>query len=150
VTALGEQPPDKRDALPLAALHQQLDTADAALKQVEALRGELRAAVTARNVALKRLREAVARTAIGYRGMVEGDAAAMLAGGLQVAAAKSPVGRPPAPESLVAETAAGEGAVRLNWKRPVRRATFIVQAARSPGAGATGSRWPSCCGRAVR
>jgi hypothetical protein len=66
--------------------------------------------------------------------MTGGDPVALLAAGVGVKKAKQPVGKPGAPTLMRVVSAESEGAVRLRWKRPVRRCAFLIQMTTAPAA----------------
>jgi hypothetical protein len=127
-------PAEKRAALariPVAIL---VADAAAAHGRVESLRSQLRAALSERKSKVRAARDGVTRAASALWGETMGDAAGLLAAGLELEAEKHPVGRPAAPDPLRAIATELEGVVRLRWKRPVRRCIFIIQMTRDPSA----------------
>jgi hypothetical protein len=103
--------------------------------EVEALRAQLRAALRRRDEKLRAARTAITRAAQTAFSATNGDPAALLALGLELEAAKRPVGQPAAPGQLRATPAEVEGVAKLRWKRPLRRCTFLVEMTRDPVAG---------------
>jgi hypothetical protein len=131
---LSKQPTRNRAALdknPVATIVAEAVEAQA---RVEALRLELRSALSDRHVKVRAARAAVTRAAMFVSSETRGDAAGLLAAGLEIESAKRPVGRPSAPEQLRATATEFEGVVQLRWKRPVRRCAFLVQMTRDPAA----------------
>ena len=66
------------------------------------------------------------RAAIVITMLTRGDPVALLAAGAGVKKAKQPVGKPGVPTLLRVISTESEGAVRLRWKRPVRRCVFLI------------------------
>jgi hypothetical protein len=108
--------------------------AAAAVAEVDSLKTALRAALVRRNTKVSAMRDHTTRAASVITVATGGDPEALLAVGVGVAKAKSPVGRPAAPTRLRVVETNFEGAVRLRWKRPVRRCTFLIQMTTAPSA----------------
>jgi hypothetical protein len=96
-------PTEKRAALaknPVAALVAEATEAQA---RVEALRLELRSALSDRQSKVRAARNAVTRAASRILGETGGDPAGMLAAGLEIEAEKRAVGRPATPDDFALE-----------------------------------------------
>jgi hypothetical protein len=105
-----------------------------AVTEVESLKIALRAALVRRNTKVSAMRDHTTDAAAVIRVATGGDPVALLAAGVGVAKPKRPVGRPAAPTRLRVVETNFEGAVRLRWKRPVRRCAFIIQMTTAPSA----------------
>jgi hypothetical protein len=105
-----------------------------AVAEVDALKTALRAALVRRNSKVNIMRGHTTRAAAVIAVATGGDPEALLTVGVGVAKTKSPVGQPAAPTQLRVVETNFEGAVRLRWKRPVRRCTFIIQMTTAPSA----------------
>jgi hypothetical protein len=105
-----------------------------AVAEVESLKTALRAALVKRNTKVSAMRDHTTDAAAVIRIATGGDPVALLAAGVGVAKAKSPVGQPAAPTLLRVVESNFEGAVRLRWKRPVRRCAFAIQMTTAPSA----------------
>lgn len=108
--------------------------AEAAVAEVESLKTALRAALVRRNSKVNIMRGHTTRAAAVIAVATGGDPEALLTAGVGVAKAKQPVGLPAAPALLCVVSTEVEGAVRLRWKRPVRRCTFLIQMTTTPAA----------------
>jgi hypothetical protein len=109
------------------------ETADA-VAGVEVLKTALRAALVKRDKKAAAMRNHTTRAAAAINFETGGDPVALLAAGVGVKKAKQPVGRPGAPTLMRVISAESEGAVRLRWKRPVRRCAFLIQMTTAPTA----------------
>jgi hypothetical protein len=108
--------------------------AAAAVAEVESLKTALRAALVERNTKVSAMRDHTTSAAAVIAVATGGDPVALLAAGVGVAKAKSPVGLPAAPTRLRAVETNFEGTVRLRWKRPLRRCAFTIQMTTAPSA----------------
>jgi len=73
------------------------------------------------------MRDCTTAAANGITLATGGDPVTLLAAGAGIQKAKQPVGVPGAPARLRVISTDYEGRVRLRWKRPVRRCTFLIQ-----------------------
>jgi Fibronectin type III domain len=104
-----------------------LAAAEADHAEVGRLKSALRAAVSRRNESLRRARDLAGSSAGLLRTIANGEPAAMLAAGLEIARAKRPVGLPAAPANLRPLATDFEGRVALRWQRSVRRSVFQIE-----------------------
>jgi hypothetical protein len=105
-----------------------------AVAEVESLKTALRAALVKRNTKVSAMRGHTTAAAGAITRATGGDPVALLAAGVGVPKAKSPVGQPDAPTLLRVVETNFEGTVRLRWKRPVRRCAFLIQMTTAPSA----------------
>ena len=105
-----------------------------AVAEVESLKTALRAALVKRNTKVSAMRDHTTAAAAVISVATGGDPVALLAAGVGVRKAKSPVGQPAAPTLLRVVETNFEGTVRLRWKRPVRRCAFAIQMTTAPTA----------------
>ena len=97
-------------------------------ERVASLRAELRTETSRRNQLLATARQQVTRASLGLAVAVNFHPSKLLAAGLKLESPKTtPVGLPAAPDHLHAEPTDKEGEVWLQWRRTVRRCSFVVQ-----------------------
>ena len=106
----------------------------AAVAEVESLKTALRAALVRRNTKVEIMRGHTTRASAVIAVATGGDPEALLTVGVGVAKDKQPVGLPAAPTQLRVVETNFEGAVRLRWKRPLRRCAFTIQMTTAPAA----------------
>lgn len=121
-------PPERRPHVDLTKLQEQRTKAEVANGRLEDLRGQLRAAVSARREELRKYREVVEYAAMGVSFSVSNDGE-LLEAGLKLRAPKTPIGLPGEPTELRSRPVEANptGKVALAWKRPVRRCFFRVE-----------------------
>jgi hypothetical protein len=120
-------PVEQRVQVDLPQVTASVGAARASFDLVESLRSQLKAEVTRRNELMRAARVETER-AVGFVALNTGmQPAAMLAAGLDLKAAKSPVGLPGMVTEFTVKPDTDEGIVRLKWKRPLRRCVFTVQ-----------------------
>jgi hypothetical protein len=102
--------------------------------KVEVLKTALKAALIRRNTKVSAMRDHTTAAAGAITAVTGGDPMTLLAAGVGVVKEKQPVGKPDAPALLRILPTDLEGAVRLRWKRPVRRCAFVIQMTTSPAA----------------
>jgi len=141
---IGRLPDEHRAKLPPHDVAARTDEAAQAHAEVESLKTALKAALTRRNDKLRAARDSAGYAASGIVAATAGDPAVMLAAGLDIARDKQPVGLPAAPGQLRVLPVDFEGTVRLRWKRPVRRCSFIVEATTDPAAQTGWQRQLTC------
>ncbi len=95
--------------------------------EAEALKTSLKAALVKRATKVRAMRDCTNSAASALTAATMGDPAALLAAGLGIVKEKQPVGMPGTPSRLRVVLTDFEGRVRLRWKRPVRRCTFLVE-----------------------
>jgi hypothetical protein len=105
-----------------------------AVAKVDSLKTALRAALVRRNTKVEIMRGHTTRAASVIAVATGGDPEALLTVGVGVAKDKQPVGLPAAPTQLRVVETNFEGAVRLRWKRPLRRCAFTIQMTTAPAA----------------
>jgi len=97
-------------------------------ERVDSLRVELRSELSRRNRLLASARQQVSRASLGLACAVSFEPTKLLAAGLDLEASKTaPVGVPAPPDHFSAVPTAGEGEVRLQWRRTVRRCAFEIE-----------------------
>lgn len=125
---IAKLPAASRSKVPRNDLGERTTKAQKACTEVEQLKLALKSAVERRNRLVRDAREAADFAARGLSALAGGDATAMHEAGLEVVRDRRSVGRPGAPSLFRSLPAEFEGSVKLRWKRPVRRCTFVVQA----------------------
>jgi hypothetical protein len=120
------------------------EEAQQANAEVESLKIALKSALRQRDEKVRAARDASSAAAGLIFIVTNGNAAAMLAAGLDIVRDKQPVGLPDAPGQLRVLPVDFEGTVRLRWKRPVRRCSFIVEATTDPAAQTGWKRQLTC------
>ena len=131
---IGKLPAEQRQKLARYPVADSVAEAANAVTEVEVLKAALRAALTKRNEKVAAMRDHTTTAALLINVMTDGDPAALLAAGVGVKRPKQPVGKPGAPTLLRGFSTESEGAVRLRWKRPVRRCVFLIQMTTAPAA----------------
>ena len=133
-TGIGKLPDGHRKYISANLMKDSVDGAAVAHAEVESLKTALKAALARRAQKVRAMREQTTDAATGMMAATGGEPAAMLAAGLGVVKDKQPVDVPGAPGLLRVISTDYEGRVRLRWKRPVRRCTFIIQMTTAPTA----------------
>jgi len=141
---IAKLPAEHRRQMPFPDVAGKTDEAAVACAEVKQLKTALRTALTRRNQKVRAAREAATNAAAGIRSLTGGDPAAMLAAGLGIAKDRQAIGRPDAPGNVRVVPTDFEGAVRLRWKRPVRRCTFAVEGTTDPAARTGWQRQLTC------
>jgi hypothetical protein len=111
----------------LTQLNDAVAAARASHDEVEALRVRLKAALTRRNQNLRAARTETTSACGMVAVNANLDPTAISAAGLPLKSAKQPIGKPGVPAYFTAAPGDDEGEVKLKWKRPVRRCTFMLQ-----------------------
>jgi hypothetical protein len=130
---MGKLPAENRRTLARHPVAASVAEAADAYAQVESLKIALRAALSKRDLKVRAMRDHTTAAAHGLAAIADAPAT-LLAMGVGIAKTKQPVGRPDAPMRLRILSTEFEGTVRLRWKRPVRRCTFIIQTTTAPTA----------------
>ncbi len=133
-SGIGKLPAEQRKTVACHPVADSVAEAAAAVAEVESLKTTLRAALVKRDKKVAAMRFHTTRAAVAITAATGADPVALLAAGVGIARAKSPVGKPGAPTFVRVISTESEGAVSLRWKRPVRRCTFIIQMTTAPAA----------------
>lgn len=127
VENIGKLAEEHRPQVDMTRWSNAVAAARASYNELQVLRSALKAKTSESNHLLA---TACKETAYGV-GMVAVHAGlepnVMVARGLELERKKSPVGKPGAPTNLRGEPHADEGAVKLKWKRPLRRCWFDIE-----------------------
>jgi len=126
-TGIGKLPAAHRKYVAANLVTDSVAEAVAAHAEVESLKTALKAALARRADKVSAMRERTTTAATGLMIATGGEPAALLAAGFGVVKDRQPVGVPGAPVRLRVLSTEYEGRVRLRWKRPVRRCTFLIQ-----------------------
>ncbi len=131
---IGKLPAKQRQTVAEHPVVESVAAAADAVAEVELLKTALRAALQKRNDRAAIMRHHTTRASADIAIATGSDPAALLAAGVGVKKAKHPVGKPGAPTLMRVISTESEGAVRLCWKRPVRRCVFVIQMTTAPTA----------------
>jgi hypothetical protein len=124
---LSPLPAEQRPNVDLAQWQDAIAAARTSFDRVAQLRLALKTEITRRNQLL-RVARAKTEQAVGHVAVQANlQPHAMVAVGLELEAPKSPVGVPGGVTDIQGEPHSEEGKVRLRWKRPLRRTTFMIQ-----------------------
>ena len=130
VENIGNLPEERRNGIAVDDLHDIVAAARDSHDRILNLRAALKAEVAARKERLGAAREAVSRASFTAAYNAKFQPRQMAEAGLKPVAGWRRVGIPDAPDNLRAEAMDIEGAVRLRWKRSVRRCIFKIQMTR--------------------
>ena len=131
---IGKLPAEQRQKLACHPVADSVAEAADAVTEVEVLKSTLRAALAERDEKVSAMRNHTTTAAQLINMMTGGDPVALLATGVGVKKAQQPVGKPGAPSLMRVVSTESEGAVRLRWKRPMRRCAFLIQMTTAPAA----------------
>lgn len=139
-------PEAAQESMHLPALRDHVEQTEELLKRLESLRQQTHATLIAlrQQAARMRQRARVTRTTSMAPGTTGED---WLASGFKLSKTPSPVGAPGAPINARAEAGAVEGAIRLIYRRPVRRCFFEVQRTFDPNHGPWAAVTATCLTR---
>ena len=120
-------PANLRSEVRLAELNDTAAAARSSFDEVQSLRMSLKEAITRRNQQLRAFRQQTTYACGLVAVNANGDPGAVPGAGLPLKSGKHPVGVPGVPMSFTAAPGDNEGEVKLKWKRPLRRCTFMIQ-----------------------
>ncbi len=124
--AAAKLPPVKCKFIPLNELEDDLAVARAANALVSQLRSELKAALTGRDTAVKKICEKTTDYARTYALCVARNETEVRAAGLDPERSKRVRTGPPGVPTHLRATAM-QGGVKLLWKNPMRRSIFVIE-----------------------
>ena len=127
VAKIAAAPDEQRQQLTLPDVTNAVAAARASHQRIQNLKSQLRTETTRRKELLREARSKVRQACNVVAMNLSYEPASMRAAGLEIEGDKYPLGKPAASGQLRAESHPHEGAVRLRFKRPLRRCSFWVE-----------------------